>query len=41
VRPVRNPDAKDGQWKIGGARQTVYVKDTLVLSEQIRAARSL
>jgi hypothetical protein len=39
--PVRNPDAKDGLWKIGGARQTVYVKDTLVLSEQIRAAKSL
>ena len=39
--PVRNPDAKDGLWKIGGARQVAYAKETLALSEQIKAVREL
>jgi hypothetical protein len=40
--PVRNPDAPaDGDWKIGGKRQVVYGKKTLVLKDQISAARAL
>jgi hypothetical protein len=39
--PVRNPDAKDGLWKIGGARQVAYAKETLAHSEQIKAVREL
>ena len=39
--PVRNPDAKDGAWKIQGERQTVYAKSTLALRDQIAAARRL
>jgi len=39
--PVRNPDAEDGLFKIGGRRQAVYVKRGLPLSEQVRAARSI
>jgi len=39
--PVRNNDAKDGLWKIAGARQVVYAKNTLPLAEQMRAARKL
>jgi hypothetical protein len=38
--PVRNPDADDGLWKIGGKRQTVYAKITLGLRDQIAAARN-
>ena len=39
--PARNPDTKDGLWKINGARQVAYAKDTLTLSEQIKAIRGL
>jgi phage/plasmid primase-like uncharacterized protein len=40
--PVRNPDdVRDGQWKIGGKRQTVYARQTLSLRDQIAAARAL
>ena len=39
--PVRNPDARDGQWKIKGTRQTVYARQTLSLREQIAAAEAL
>ena len=39
--PFRNPDAKDGQWKIGGTRQTVYVKKILSLQDRHKAARAL
>ena len=39
--PVRNNDAKDGLWKIAGARQVVYAKNSLPLAEQMRAARKL
>lgn len=39
--PVRNPDADDGMWKIGGKRQAVYVLKTLAVADQVRAARGL
>ena len=40
--PVRNPDdARDGQWKINGKRQTVYARQTLSLRDQIAAAQAL
>jgi hypothetical protein len=38
---VRNPDAKDGLWLIGGARQVIYAKSELSVSEQIAAAQRL
>jgi len=38
---VRNGAANDGLWKIGGKRQTVYVKKTLSAQERIAAARAL
>jgi len=40
--PVRNPDdARDGQWKITGRRQTVYSRRELVTRDQIAAAQRL
>jgi Bifunctional DNA primase/polymerase, N-terminal/Family of unknown function (DUF5906) len=39
--PVRNPDAKDGLWKIADARQVVYADRKLSLQDQMRAAREL
>jgi uncharacterized protein DUF5906 len=39
--PVRNPDAKDGLWKIRGKRQAVYAKSTMTAQDQIQAARLL
>jgi hypothetical protein len=40
--PVRNPDdVHDGQWKIGGRRQTVYARKNLSLRDQIAAAQAL
>ena len=39
--PVRNDAAHDGLWKIGGKRQAVYVKKTLLAHERIAAARAL
>ena len=40
--PVLNPgDARDGQWKINGTRQTVYARQTLSLRDQIAAAEAL
>lgn len=39
--PVRNPDADDGLFKIGGRRQVVYSRRVLATSDQIRAAREL
>jgi hypothetical protein len=40
--PVRNPDdARDGQWKIAGRRQTVYSKREMVTRDQIAAAQRL
>jgi hypothetical protein len=35
---VRNPDAKDGLWKLKGERQVLYVKATLSPLEAIKAA---
>ena len=37
--PVRNPDADDGLFKIGGRRQVIYANRTLTTADQIRAAR--
>ena len=37
----RNPDAKDGQWKVAGKRQTVYVQETLAVPERHEAAKGL
>jgi hypothetical protein len=39
--PVRNPDAEDGLFKIGGKRQAVYAQNRLEIAEQLRAARKL
>jgi hypothetical protein len=40
--PVRNPDdRRDGQWKIGGKRHTVYAKSELSIRDQLKAARDL
>ena len=39
--PVRNEAAKDGLWKINGARQVVYAKATLSLHARFRAAEKL
>ena len=39
--PVRNPDATDGLWKIGGKRQAVYGRQGVAPDELIRAARKL
>jgi hypothetical protein len=36
---VRNPKAKDGLWKINGARQVVYAKASLAPGERVGAAR--
>lgn len=38
---VRNPDAEDGSFRIGGGRVKVYAKRTLPVAAQIRAARGL
>lgn len=38
---VRNPDASDGMFRIGGRRAVVYSPRALSLAEQIRAARGL
>ena len=39
--PVRNPDAVDGLWKIGGKRQAVYGRQGVALNELITATRKL
>jgi Family of unknown function (DUF5906) len=38
---VRNPNAKDGYWVIDGARQPVYAKNTLSVSDRLAAANKL
>jgi hypothetical protein len=39
--PVRNPDASsDGQWKVLGARRTIYAKKALGVSAQLVAVRA-
>jgi bifunctional DNA primase/polymerase-like protein/primase-like protein len=39
--PVRNDDAKDGLWKITGARQVVYACAALDLADRLKAAQEL
>jgi hypothetical protein len=39
--PVRNDGAKDGLWKVGRARQVIYAKASLSLSDQIKATGEL
>jgi hypothetical protein len=39
--PVRNDAAKDGLWKINGARQVVYAKTPLSLRDRLAAANRL
>jgi Family of unknown function (DUF5906) len=39
--PVRNDAAKDGLWKINGARQVVYAKSALSLHDRLKAAGKL
>jgi hypothetical protein len=39
--PVRNDAAKDGLWKINGARQVVYAKSDLPIRERLAAARGM
>ena len=38
---AQSDDARDGQWKINGKRQTVYARQTLSLRDQIAAAEAL
>jgi hypothetical protein len=38
---VRNPDAKDGYWVIGGTRQPIYAKNALLTRDRVVAARKL
>jgi hypothetical protein len=38
---AKNPDAKDGLWKLKGERQVIYVKASLSPAEAIEAARKL
>jgi hypothetical protein len=35
---TRNPDAKDGLWKIKGRRQTVYARADLTVGQRMSAA---
>ncbi len=39
--PIRNRDAKDGLWKIGGKRQVVYVRQGVDFKDQWSAAQGL
>lgn len=39
--PVRNDTAKDGLWRIRGARKVIYAKSTLTVQERFRAAQQL
>lgn len=39
--PVRNNDAKDGLWKIGGRRQAVYGQRDLSMAEKVAAVERL
>lgn len=39
--PVRNPDAADGLWKVGGKRQVIYAAASLDWADRLRAARDL
>jgi hypothetical protein len=39
--PVRNPDVKDGLWKIDGTRRSVYARHDLSLRDRLTAASRL
>jgi hypothetical protein len=39
--PMRNDGAKDGLWKVAGARQVIYARATLSIRDQIKAASGL
>lgn len=39
--PIRNDAAKDGLWKISGARQVVYARNTLPVRDRFTAASTL
>jgi hypothetical protein len=39
--PVRNPDEKDGRWRIGGARHMIYGPVGMPLIERLQDARNL
>jgi hypothetical protein len=39
--PVRNPDAKDGLWKLRHRRQVIYARNTLGKEERLTVARNL
>jgi hypothetical protein len=39
--PVRNPDAKDGLWKVSRRLQAIYAKETLTPTERLAAAAHL
>jgi hypothetical protein len=39
--PVRNPDAKDGLWRVDGRRQVVYVKRELSPRDRLSAAKGV
>ena len=39
--PVRNETNKEGNWKVHGARQVIYAKNTLSIRDRFEAARNL
>ena len=39
-KPIENPDAADGYWKVKGARTAIYAKAELSPRDQIEAARA-
>ncbi|UQD70496.1 hypothetical protein JEY40_31735 [Bradyrhizobium japonicum] len=39
--PVRNPDAKDGLWKVNGRRQAIYARNDLDAAQRLAAAKAL
>jgi hypothetical protein len=39
--PIRNPEANDGQWRIGGKRRSVYGKRTVGKVDQIALAAAM
>jgi hypothetical protein len=39
--PFRNPDVKDGEWKIGDTRHVIYVRQELTVRERMDAAKEL
>jgi hypothetical protein len=39
--PVRNPDSKQGLWRVNGVRQAIYTRASLPPAERLKAARKL